>query len=148
MKRSNIAGTAAGVLLAVAFVACGSDDDTLSASEYRAQGDKLCRDVAADVQAAVPDSQPTVEAIRRDHAPALERALAPLKDGLEQLRPPANVARDHAQLVSTVESAIATLQEAARDEAVAARLRKEGPPLDELGERAIALGLTSCGPPG
>lgn len=144
MNRSRIAAAGAAVLLVFASVACGGDDDTLSASDYRSQGNAICRDGGAGVRAAVPDEQPTVEAIQRDHAPALAGALSSLRDRLRELRPPANLAGGHAQLVSAVDSALATSEQAARDVAVASRLREEGPPLEEIGERATALGLTSC----
>lgn len=145
MNRSRIAAAAAAVLLVFASAACGDDDDdTLSASEYRSQGEAICREVGAEVSAAVPDEQPTVEAIQEDHAPALAKALSSLRDRLGDLRPPANLARDHTQFVSAVDSALATTEQAARDVTVASRLREEGPPLDEIGERATALGLTSC----
>ncbi len=143
MNRSRIAAASAAVLLVFASAACG-DDDALSASEYRSQGNTICRDVGAGVRAAVPDEQPTVEAIQRDHAPALAGALSSLRDRLGELRPPANLAGGHAQLVSAVDSALATSEQAARDVVVASRLREEGPPLEEIGERATALGLTSC----
>ncbi len=148
MKGTQLSPAAAAVLLAVllavVLIGCGDSDDRLSASEYRSQGNEICGDVSVAVQAAVPDSQPTVEAIQKDHAPALEAALSPLRERLGQLRPPASLASEHGQLLSAVDSAIATLGQAARDEAVAARLRDEGPPLDELGDRAGALGLTAC----
>lgn len=144
MNRSRIAATGAAVLLVFALAACGDDDDTLSASDYRNQGNAICRDVGAEVRAAVPDEQPTVEAIQRDHAPALAGALSSLRDRLRELRPPANLAGGHAQFMSAVDSALATSEQAARDVAVASRLREEGPPLEEIGQRATALGLTSC----
>lgn len=144
MKGSHLSAAAAAVLLAVVSVACGDSDDRLSASEYRSQGNKICGEVGVAVQAAVPDAQPSAEAVQKDHAPALEAALSPLRERLGELRPPASLATEHAQLLSAVDTAIATLGEAARDEAVAARLREEGPPLDELGDRARDLGLTRC----
>ena len=143
MNRSRIAAAGAAVLLVFASAACGGGD-TLSPSEYRSQGNAICREVGAGVSAAVPDEQPTVEAIQRDHAPALASALSSLSDRLGELRPPANLAGGHAQLVSAVDSALATSEQATRDIAVASRLREEGPPLDEIGEQATALGLTSC----
>lgn len=143
MTRSHLCAAALGVLLLAASTGCGGDD-TLSASDYRDKGNAICEDVGPGVRDAVPDEQPTVQAIQQDVAPKLARVLSPLRDRLGALRPPPDLAGGHAQLLSAVDSAVETAEQASRDESVAARLQQEGPPLEEIGVRAGELGLTSC----
>lgn len=143
MNTKRVRAVAVALLVVSAASACG-EDETLSASEYRKDGNAICEDVGPEVRAAVPDEQPTVHAIQQEAAPALARALSRLGDRLDDLRPPPSLARGHDQLLSAVHTAVATSEQAARDQSVAARLRDEGPPLDELGNRAGELGLTSC----
>jgi hypothetical protein len=144
MRTSRFAAAGATLLFALASAGCGEGDDTLSASEYRSQGNAICQEAGRSVRNAVPDEPPTVQAIQEGVAPALARALSPLGDRLRQLRPPQSLAGGHGELLAAAESAVRTAEEAARDGSVAARLREEGPPLEEIGERAVAIGLTSC----
>lgn len=144
MTNSGPVAVALALLLLSTSAACGDDDDTMSTLAYRTEGNEICENVGQDVREAVPDEQPTVQAIQEDVAPALASALSSLRDRLGELRPPPDLAAGHAELLSAIESAVETAEEAARDDSVAARLREEGPPLDEIGTRATELGLTSC----
>jgi hypothetical protein len=143
MRTHALVAVALALTLGVA--ACGdNDDDTMSASQYRSAGNDICRDADADVSAAIPDEEPTVEAVQNELAAQLSKALSALADRLNALRPPSGLANGHTRLLSTIESATETMNEATQDRAVAQQLVADGPPLDEMAVIAAELGLTAC----
>ena len=146
MKRAALLASASLTLM-IPLVACGDDDDAsgaLSASEYRDAGNELCESLDEEVNAVLSGGQPTAEEVQEDLAPRLSTALSRLRDGLGDLQPPTDLAGAHAQLVSTLESAIGTLDAAVEDSSLAAQLAEQGPPIDELDSLARDLDLSAC----
>lgn len=137
-----------GVLLVLLLgaAACGgaAADDTLSAEDYRDAGNAVCRSIDAEISDILSGGTPTVEAVHDELAGRMAVALQTLRDGLAELRPPTDLAADHDELLTAIDDAVATLEEATADEAVAARLIEEGPPLDEIDVLAHELGLAAC----
>jgi hypothetical protein len=133
------------LVLAQGVAACGDDAaGTLSAAEYRNAGNAICGDADAAVSAALPEEEPTIEVAQTELAPQLSEALSDIRNALNNLSPPSNLADGHAQLLSALDSATETLDQATKDRAVVEQLLAEGPPLNEIGEHAAQLGLTAC----
>jgi hypothetical protein len=146
----SLAGSLA-VAAVIAMAACDdsdSDGTNLTPAEYRHAGNEICRSIDAEISAVLGGGRPTVDTIQDDLAPRLSAALTVLGDGLNRLRPPAELVSDHEQLVTAIDSSTDTLDAAVADRALATQLAEEGPPMDEIDRLATELGLTACTAPG
>ncbi len=131
-------------LVVATLAACGDDDTSMTAAEYRDAGNDICRSADAAVSAAIPDEEPTLEIARTKLAPQLVQALSGIREELDGLSPPSSLERDHAQLLAAFDEATTALDQAIDDVALMEQVLAEGPPLDDIGALAGKLGLTAC----
>lgn len=105
MRLSQLAAPLS--ICAVALAACGGDD-SLSAEEYRAQGNAACdryeRDVGALEQPQSVDEVP-------EYAEQAAARLTELIDELDALAPPDDLADGHEELVGLGRDSTAKLEE-------------------------------------
>ena len=156
MRRFGILG----LLVAIALVtaACGGDD-ALSRDEYIAQGNAICEDSNAQIEAIFlevfadfpeePTPQQLAEVahdITDQMTPIIEGQLADLRD----LAAPEGDEDLLAALFDDVEAVLDELNQVA-DDAVAGDpaaielIASDEDPFDEVNTRAIEYGLTVCG---
>lgn len=131
--------------------ACSSDD--LSADEYRAEADQICRSAEQAIGAPALASDPAGAADElRKALPALERQVS----GLENLDPPGELAGDHDESMELLNEQLDLVSELvqridAGDEAPIIIAQEIVPRLQGLAARSDAkardLGLVECGQP-
>jgi hypothetical protein len=147
MTTALAGATLAALLLAGA---CGDDEPRLTAAEYRAQADEICRQTSAELR-QIPDPVGP-----EDILPTFERAAPLTSAQLEDLRalnPPEELEQAHDDATAALDEQVSLTEDAIE------RL-KDGEPavdvvndvvarLDELDRRAdelaLQLGLRVCG---
>lgn len=136
--------------------ACGDDDAsdtgaaapvTLSDAEYIESGSAVCDDVAPRLMEAFPDpeGEPDVAYLRGIAGPIAE-VLEDARGQMAEIDPPADKAAGHESLLAELDSSASELRAVLEDDAAAAAMLEEGPPLDGPSDAAAALGLEGCGP--
>lgn len=139
------------VAIALLGAACSSDD--LSADEYRAEADQICRSAEQAIGAPALATDPSGAADElRAALPALERQIS----GLENLDPPGELAGEHDDAMQLLNQQLDLVSELvkridAEDEAPITVAQEIVPRLQGLAARsdakARALGLVECGQP-
>jgi hypothetical protein len=148
-----------GVVAAVLALSGGgggaaAPEPTLSAAEYREQGNRICEQTQAgldDLLAAVP-GDPTPQSVRNAVELYLNSTVASRLDGLRALAPPASLKADHEAVIANQEdqrtifrNLVNALDEgAALTEAVPAALDASEPLGKEANATFRKLGLTRC----
>ena len=140
-------------LAVVILIAAACSNDNLSAEQYRAEADQICRSAEQAIGAPALATDPAGAAgALRTALPALERQIS----GLENLDPPGELAGDHDDAMELLNEQLDLVSELVRridaeDEPPIVVAQEIVPRLQGLAarsdEKARALGLVECGQP-
>lgn len=140
-------------LAAIALIAAACSSGNLSADQYRAEADQICRSAEQAIGAPAVASDPAGAAdALRTALPALERQIS----GLENLSPPGELAGDHDDAMALLNEQLELVSELVQridgdDEPPITVAQEIVPRLQGLAARSDAkarqLGLVECGQP-
>ena len=149
-RRSTAGLAVVGAVALIAGCGGGSDDNSLSADEFRAQADAICADTNRETDALqAPTSGADILQYLKDGQSASDTGLEKLRD----LDPPSDLEGDwqkaielHDQRAETINGAITRIEGGEDPEAVISDVNDEvSQTNDELDALAKDLGLTVCG---
>jgi hypothetical protein len=165
VTRTNrrLALVAAALLILVGAAACGDDDtadasadeasgaasEQLTAAEFLEQGNAICAEGNAEIDAAIDDVElgadgaPTPESLVAVMQDTIIPAVAEQIEGLQALTPPEELEADIVQLLTDAEAALDDMQQ--QLEADPEGFLDAPDPFEDVNARATELGLIECG---
>jgi hypothetical protein len=137
---------AVATLAPTALTGCGDDPAAASPAEFVERGSAVCAEFAPKVAEAFPNptGEPDV-AFVRSFAADLADVLAAGHDRFEEITAPDDQANAFAAFLQGIDRSVAALRQSLTDDAVAAEIVRQGPPLEEGAIAAAALGFEGCG---
>ena len=133
----------ATIALTFAVTACGSDDNTLSKSEYQKSANAVCAKAETQLEPIFgeifPKLDTATEAERKTATDDLLKVLTKEIDDLAALEPPASIADDVDAMLASVRKAEGVVREQG-----AGFWLEESDPFGEVNQLAAGLGLDAC----
>ncbi len=151
MRRASIA--LALLLVPAALVACGGDDERLSAQEFKSQANAICQNLNVELQnkttqllAKDSNALSTVDKVAKYFIDIALPVAREKLDKLDELKPPKADQAEFDDLIDEGRTAVDDVEDGLKDDP--ASIMSEGPnPLADFDDLAREIGLSGCAAP-